>query len=217
MTTEARAALSREAIVTAAVELADREGLDALSMRRLADAVGFGTMSLYNHVRDKDDVLHAMLEAVVTQIELPAPGEAEGVRWKRALRSIAHSQREALGRHPWACQLWQTAWPGPARKALMEGLLRCLREGGFSPRMAHHGFHAFDLYVVGHAQQAAQFAASLDGRWEQTITRFFEETPADEYPYVIEHVEQHGGDGSDDDFAFMLELLLDGLERHRPA
>lgn len=202
--------LSRPAIVEAAVRLADVDGIGAVSMRRVASALGAGTMSLYNHVEDKRDLHGAMLEQILVDVRLPP----RGADWKAAIHNSAASLRAVLHAHPWACDLWESTFPGPARKRLMEGLLRCFREAGFSPRLTHHAFHAVDLYVVGHVRQDVNF--DLGDDLEVVAARFLEQTPVEEYPYLIEHFEQHNGDGSDDgsddDFTFMLELILDGLE-----
>lgn len=205
---DGQATLTRTAIVDAAVTLGDAAGLEAVSMRKVADALGAGTMSLYNHIADKDDLHGAMLERVVAAVRLP-PRDPD---WKAAVRRTASSLRQELDDHPWACDLWASTFPGPARKGLMEGLLRCFREAGFSPRLAHHAFHAFDLYVVGHVQQDQAFDLGED--LEELAARFLAETPVEEFPYLLEHFEQHDGDGSDDDFTFMLDLVLDGLDRH---
>lgn len=200
--------LSRAIIVDTAMALADAAGLDAMSMRKVADALGAGTMSLYNHVADKDDLQGAMLERAVAEVQLPAvPGD-----WRTGIRHTATSLRRVLSTHPWACDLWPSTFPGPARKQLMEGLLRCFREAGFSPRLAHHAFHAVDLYVVGHVQQTVSFDLGDDR--DALAARFLDETPVEEFPYLIEHFQQHEGDGSDDDFTFMLDLILDGLAHH---
>jgi AcrR family transcriptional regulator len=201
-------ALSRSAIVDAAVRLADADGIGAVSMRRVATALEAGTMSLYNHVEDKRDLHGAMLEQVLTDVRTPP----RGGDWKAAIHDSAGSLRAVLVEHPWACDLWESTFPGPARKRVMEGLLRCFREAGFSPRLAHHAFHAVDLYVVGHVRQDVNF--DLGDDLEVLAARFLEQTPVEEYPYLIEHFEQHDGDGSDDDFTFMLDLILDGLSSH---
>ena len=211
MPTPERPTLSRDVIVAAAVALADREGLDVLSMRKLADEVGCGTMSLYNHVEDKDDVHAGMVEHVLRdRADLP---DEDG--WRPVLRHIAVDLRRVLGDHLWASQLWTRAFPGPVRTQLMEDVLRTLREGGFSPRMAHHAFHAIDLYVVGHAHEELTFTIGLEDP-EATMHAFLDQTPVETYPHVIEHVDQHasGALADEDGFLFMLDLLLDGFERH---
>ncbi len=214
MPTSDRPALTREAIVAAAVAFADREGLEALSMRRLADEVGCGTMSLYNHVDDKDDVHAAMVEHALADRAPDTDGLADDA-WRPRLRAIAVDLLRVLTEHQWMSDLWNRAFPGPVRTALMEDVLATLRRGGFSPRMAHHGFHAFDLYVVGFAHQQATFTIGLEDP-EATMQAFLDQTPAETHPHTVEHVMLHADDAvPDDDFAFMLDLLLDGIERHR--
>ena len=213
MPSTGRAVLHRDTIVAAAVTLADRAGLDALSMRKLADEVGCGTMSLYNHVDDKDDVLAAMVEHVLAD-RAPATDGLDEQAWRPRLRAIAVDLRRVLADHRWVSDLWNRAFPGPVRTSLMEEVLATLRRGGFSPRMAHHGFHAFDLYVVGFAHQEATFTIGLEDP-EATMRAFLDQTPADRFPATVEHVMLHAEDAvPDDDFTFMLDLLLDGLERH---
>src|SRR5436190_13378798 len=101
MATTRRKPLSRERILAAALELADEAGIEALSMRKLGQSLGFEAMSLYNHVANKDDVLNGILELVLAETELPPP---EG-DWAEAIRSSAISVHEALLRHTWACNL----------------------------------------------------------------------------------------------------------------
>lgn len=213
MPDDTRPHLSRDAVVAAAADLADSDGLAAVSMRRVADALDAGAMSLYNHVADKDDLLAGMLEHVLDE-RSPALGELPADAWRPRLRAIALDLLRVLGDHPWASELWNTAFPGPARTALMEHVLATLRNGGFSPRMAHHGLHAFDLYVVGYAHQEANFTIGLADP-EATMQAFLDQTPVETFPYTIEHVQLHAEDAvPDDDFTFMLDLLLDGIERH---
>ena len=95
------APLNRERIVRAAVALADEAGLEALSMRKLADRLGAGTMSLYNHVENKDDLLDGMIDVVFSEIDLPA-ADAD---WRTTMRERAASVRESLACHPWATGL----------------------------------------------------------------------------------------------------------------
>ncbi len=201
--------LSREIILAAALTLADAEGVEAVSMRRVAEVLGCGTMSLYTHVANKEELLGGMLEAVVGQIELPGTD----VEWPATMRRMVTSTRDVLTAHPWACRLWHTTWPGRARTSYMEGILRGLRESGFSPRMAHHGYHLLDLYAVGYVHTETSLDLAEDP--EEGMARFLAQTPVATFPYMIEHVAQHAGDGSDDDFDFMLGLILEGLERHR--
>src|SRR6266702_6817989 len=101
MSSVKRKPLSRERVLDAAIALADRDGLEALSMRKLAQALGVEAMSLYNHVANKGDLVDAMVDRVVGEIELPATGDD----WDVAIRKCAISAHEAFLRHPWACSL----------------------------------------------------------------------------------------------------------------
>ncbi|TMG16621.1 MAG: TetR family transcriptional regulator [Chloroflexi bacterium] len=120
----ARTALSRERVLDAAITLADREGIAELSMRRLGQEVGVEAMSLYNHVRNKDELLNGMVDIVFSEIDLPAAGED----WPTAMRRRAISARHALKRHPWAIGLMESrAQPGPATLRHHDSVLRNLR------------------------------------------------------------------------------------------
>src|SRR6476646_10093039 len=118
-------------ILDAALALADDAGLEALSMRRLGQAVGVEAMSLYNHVASKDAIIDGMVARVLDQVELPA----QGGDWEEELRRCAESLHEALRRHPWACSLIMAPASGPdalaARLHYIDALLRTLREAGF--------------------------------------------------------------------------------------
>src|SRR3954454_20635613 len=96
--TEPRLPLSRERILRAALTIADEQGIESLSMRRLAQALGYEAMSLYNHVANKDDLLHGLLDAVLDETETPSPGEP----WDAAIRTSAVSGHDALRKHSWA-------------------------------------------------------------------------------------------------------------------
>ena len=135
MTTQAdpnamsRAPLSRERVLGAAVALADRGGIGALSMRKLAQELGVEAMSLYHHVANKDDILDGIVDVVFSEIELPS-GDAD---WKAAMRQRAISAREALLRHPWATGLMESrSTPGPATLRHHDAVLGILRTAGFS-------------------------------------------------------------------------------------
>src|SRR5215510_9379914 len=128
MATTRRRPLSRERILAAALELVDEQGIDALSMRKLGQALGYEAMSLYNHVANKDDLLDGILDLVLAEMEPPDP---EG--GLPAIRASALSAHEALKRHPWAAtMLMSPDHIRPTRINYIEGLLACLRGAGFS-------------------------------------------------------------------------------------
>src|ERR1700731_1417540 len=130
-----RASLTRERILRAAISLADRDGIESLSMRKLGYELGVEAMSLYNHVRNKVDMLDGMVDVVFSEIDLPA----DGVDWRTAMRKRAISARQALLRHPWAIGLMESrATPGPATLRHHDSVLGSLRMAGFSIQQAGH-------------------------------------------------------------------------------
>jgi AcrR family transcriptional regulator len=207
-------ALNRDRVLRAGARLADDGGIESLTMRRLGQALGVEAMSLYNHVRNKDDLLDGIVDLVLEEIELPHDAED----WEAGVRRTAISAHEALLRHPWACSLVMSRFR-PARVVYIDALLRSLREAGFSPQAAYHGYHTLDSHILGFTlwELGHQVdAAGLEG----AAAAFLERFPADEYPYLVEHMRQHM-DGSlrdgTGDFEFGLELILDGLKRVRAA
>lgn len=205
-------------MLDAAIGLADEGGIDALSMRRLADELGVEAMSLYHYVKGKDDLVGGMVDTVESEVELPA-ADAE---WKPALRAMAISFHDMLRRHPWAASPMVPASPttvSQARLRYMEAMLGRLRQAGFSANMTHHAYHALDSHIAGSTLWAAGFAAVKQGALELGL-KLLRELPRDRYPYFVEHAEQHltkpVRDGVNT-FEFGLDLILDGLERIRDA
>jgi AcrR family transcriptional regulator len=213
--------LSRELVLRAAVRLADRDGLESLTMRKLADELRVGAMSLYHHVPNKDRLLDAMVDAVFNEVELPSPD----VDWKTAMRQRAISTREVLSRHRWAVGLLESRLnPGPASYRLHNAVLGCLREAGFSIELAVHAYSVQDAYIYGFALQekslpfeTAEESAAVA---EVMVAEMLRQFPADEYPYLVEvvggYVATSGYDFADE-FLYGLDLILDGLERRRDA
>jgi AcrR family transcriptional regulator len=210
-----RTPLSRERVLRAAVALADEGGIKALSMRKLAQALGVEAMSLYNHVANKDDVLDGIVELVAGEIDLVP----DGGDWKADTRRRALSTYEALSRHRWAANLWMSGGAiGGARMRLSDSLLRGLREGGFSEDLIYHAYHVLQSHIMGYALYALSFdfdAAEL----KELAGRFLRDFPADEFPDMAEHIKQHMEPREEHEgaFAFGLDLILDGIERLRDA
>ena len=215
-----RIPLTRERVLEAAIRLADEGGIESLTMRKLARDVGVEAMSLYNHVANKGDLVDAMVDLVISEIELPSPGD----EWDVDIRTCAVSAHEALLRHPWACSLVLSPGtmrsPPTPRLRYMEWLLKRLREAGFSPELTYHAYHALDshilgftLWQLGHAISAKELGG---GDLSDLVERFLRELPAADYPYLAEHARQHvaapSGDGARE-FEFGLALILDGLKR----
>ena len=213
--TKTRSPLTKERVLEAAIRLADEGGIDSLSMRKLGQELGVEAMSLYNHVKNKDDVLDGIVEAVVREVELPSAD----VGWKAALRQNAISAHEALMRHPWAGSLWWRRAEGPDRMRGAEFTLRTLREAGFSEDLTYHAYHVLVGHILGFSLQAISFPIESKEELQELAADFLESFPADEYPYLAEHIRQHVEPGDTDQgaFAFGLDLILDGLERMRDA
>jgi len=211
---EPRTPLSRERVLRAAIGLADEGGIESVTMRRLAYELGVEAMSLYYYVANKDDILNAIVDIVLSEFELPSPG----TDWKSAIRRTAISAHDVLVRHPWAASLMLSATgSSPARWRYMDAILGCLREAGFSAEMTDHAYHALDSHITGFTLWAVQVQIDPEQLPDLAAT-FLRELPVDEYRYLVEHVHQHLKERSPDDegeFAFGLDLILDGLERIR--
>lgn len=204
-------------MLRAGIELADEHGADWLSMRKLAGHLGYEAMSLYNHVTSKDDLFEGMVDLVVAEVELPP----EGVDWKTGIRQIAVAEHDALLRHPWAAPMLPFRFPGPARWSVAEAQLRLLTEGGFRDHLRDVGFHAITLHIAGFTQQQISYQFSDDFA-DAMMRRFDHEVPLERYPLMFDHVRYHQeweripGERPDE-YRFVLDLILDGLERLRDA
>ncbi len=211
------AGLSKQRVVAEAIRIADREGVDGLSMRRLAGELGAGAMSLYYYVANKDELLDAMIDVVFEEIELP-PADTD---WESAMRQRSISARQVLLRHPWAIGLMESRTsPGPANLRHREAVTACLRRAGFSVVMATHANWVLDSYVYGFALQEASLpfdnAVELAGMGEDV---YLPQLPADEFPYLNESAAALFAAGYDpaEEFTFGLDLVLAALEPLRAS
>jgi len=205
-----RGPLTRERVLRAAVALADEHGVEGLSMRELARELGFGAMSLYNHVANKNEMLDGMIDLVASEIEAPAPRNGD---WKTAIRETALSAHQTLLRHPWASALWSSRVPGPARLRYMDSLLRGLRESGFSVDTACRGFHAITTHVLGFTLQRLAFPVAQP-ELADVAKSFLADLSTEEFPYFAEHVQHHiDAPGQGDSFETVLDWIVEGLEQ----
>lgn len=214
---ERREPLSRERLLRAAMDLADRDGIAALSMRNIARELGVEAMSLYHYVERKEDLLAAIGDMVMREIELPGGRAAD---WRSVVRRMAVSYHDALKRHPWIHALGAApARVGPGQLGYMEWLLRTLRGAGFSPRMTHHAYHILDSHVVGSSLWEAGITAAIPkGAIPDLAKTVLQRVPIAEYPYFHEHAQQHIGKvtkGDKHPFELGLDLILEGLDRLR--
>ena len=204
-------------MLQAALGLADEGGVDAVSMRKVADVLGVKAMSLYNHVANKDDVLDGMVDATYGEIAAPTP-DAD---WQAQVREIAISAHEVFLRHPWAAGLQMSVKPGPARLRYGDRLLGCFRDAGFSKQLTYHGYHIIESYILGYTSQVLAYRAVDTDQFEDVLTRFTRGDFAKEYPHFTEHALQHiePEPGQEDVNAYELglDMILDGLESEKNA
>jgi AcrR family transcriptional regulator len=215
--TAPRARLSKERVLATAVALAQRDGIESLSMRKLADELGAGAMSLYHHVASKDELLDGMVDGVFSEIELPSTDDD----WKTAMRKRAVSTREALRRHPWAIGLMEgRTTHGEGNLRLHNAVLGCLRAAGFSLEMTVHAYSVQDAYIYGFALQEQDMSPESADDFATEAQRQMQEYEAvlADYPHLVEvvggHVAKAGYDYATE-FLFGLDLILEGLDRVR--
>ena len=202
-----------------AVTLADRHGIEWLSMRKLADELGVSAMSPYYYVPNKDRLIDGMVDIVFSEIEPPSLE----LDWKTAMRRRAVSTREALNRHRWAVGHMEGRTDhGSANLRLHDAVLGCLRAAGFSLEMTVHAYSVQDAYIYGFVLQETDMSSETPDDFAAEAQRqmhAYEDVLAD-YPHLVEvvggHVAKSGYD-YDTEFLFGLDLILDGLDRLRAA
>lgn len=219
---EHRTPLSRERILGAAIALADRQGIDAVTMRNLAGELGVEAMSLYYHVANKDALLDGVVDSVLLEVEEElggfdiAPGNPE---WKSTLRAWSLTARNVMLRHPWAPALIETrTMMTPTLLRYMNSVLGILLEAGFSTDLGHHALHAMGSLPLGFSRELFAPADPADSSDGQAMVA----DVADQIPYIIHMLSEvsHGDPDStlgwcDDqtEYEFGLDLFLDGLEK----
>jgi AcrR family transcriptional regulator len=211
-------------VLQAAVKVADDGGIEALTMRRLADELGAEAMSLYYHVANKEDVLDGIVEVIAGEINaavdlIDAP--STGANWKSAVRQRILTARQVFLRHRWAPSVFETrSRPSLAILRYHDGLLGLMRNGGFSYDVAHHALHAFGSRALGFTQELFNPAnTAADDESTATLASM-----ADQLPHLVGMLSEivHDDPSStlgwcDDqaEFEFGLDLILDGLDRMR--
>lgn len=196
--------------MAAAVSLADRECLERLSMRALAADLGIEAMSLYNHVRNKEDLIDAMVETVLAEIERPQPGPD----WRGALRARALSMRAAFLAHPWAPPLIVGRLnTGPTMLALFDATIGCLVSSGVDHARADHLCNAMDSLIYGFHLLERSFPLQPD-LYAEAARDFLPSIDPDRLPYMhaMTLLVAEGQHAGVHDFAFALDLMLDAME-----
>lgn len=209
-----RRPLNRERIIDGAVELADRIGLEPLTIRRLAEHLGVRPMTLYHYVANKDDIVDGMVGRVFDEVERPTPGAP----WQVTIRDRARSLRAALGRHPWAIPIMESRRrPGADILDHHEAVVATWLSTGFPLPLIAHAVAVVDAFVYGFAlQEAALPFGERDGDLTEAGEEIVMPLSADQYPalmrFTAEHVMQPGYNFGDS-FEWGLSLILDGIER----
>jgi AcrR family transcriptional regulator len=212
---EARSRLRRERVLRVAIAHADEGGLEAVSMRKLAEVLEFAPMALYRHVANKDDLVDGMVDVVFGEIDLPVAG----ADWRTAMRQRAISLRDVLSRHRWAIGLMESRRnPGPANLRHHDVVIGSLRAAGFSMMMAAHAYSLLDSYIYGFALTKMNLPFDTSDGIAEVAQDMLAPFPVNEYPNLVAFITEHAmkpGYDYGDEFEYGLDLILDGLERDR--
>jgi AcrR family transcriptional regulator len=209
--------------VTAAIQLLDREGLAALSMRRLGDELGVGAASLYWHVGSKDGLLDLVLDEIIGEQQVPDPDPA---RWQEQLKEVARTQRHISLRHPYVVRISIGRIPmGPNALQYSERVLAILRAGGLSPRLAVQGYLALIATVNGFTVDETGMDES--GAPDRDPARLQEAAdaardyiaslPAALFPNMTSLAGEFALADPDERFELLIEIFVDGLARRAAA
>jgi AcrR family transcriptional regulator len=210
---ELREPLSRERILRMALSLADAGDIEAISMRKIALALGVQAMSLYNHVVNKDDILDGIVDLAIGEIEVPDLS----ADWKDAMRRRSISAHEMLLRHPWAAiVIMSRVNVGSANLRYVDATIGCLVNAGFSWVNADRIWNALDSHIYGFTLQELKFPFQ-PAEYPDAAKGGLPLIPAEKYPYMNAMTHQiidREYDGISC-FEFGLEIILDGLDRLR--
>jgi AcrR family transcriptional regulator len=195
--------------------IADTRGLEALTMRGLARELKVEPMSLYHYAASRDEIVEAIVEQVVAQIELaPADGD-----WKAAVRASAVSAHRVLREHPWACnRLMAGPRPSPARLRQIDALLARLEDARLPSDLMDLAYHALDSHILGFTLWEAGYSSGLPRLVGEALATFLRDIRIADFPHLQAHALWHEAPRSGDlpsEFEFGLDLILDGVERLR--
>jgi AcrR family transcriptional regulator len=215
-----RVRLNRDRVLRAAVELADRDGLDAVSMRNLAEQLGVVPMALYKHVANKEELLDGMVDVIVGDFDEPT----DDPDWKEAVREQVLAARRVLLQHPWARQVLESRTsPTPVVLGYMDSLIGRFRAGGFSNDLTHHVMHALGSRMWGFSPELFDDRQTVGPRTVDPEAQVaMMQSMAEQYPNIaelslaaIDAAGPRASEGCDEQFEleFALDLLLDGFER----
>jgi AcrR family transcriptional regulator len=202
----AKAQLNRETIAAAALAIADAEGFEAVSMRRVAQELNVGTMSLYYYVKTKNDLIAVMDDALMSLALLPSVPR----NWKVAIAEIATRTHSMLLRHPWALVSMQSAPPGLNAMRHMEQCLEALEKTAMTTKQKLTLLAMVDDFVFGHALREAASEKVVDTEFAAA------QMATGNFPRIAEAFGSGRIDVEKDRFQVGLRLLLEEYGPQRP-
>jgi AcrR family transcriptional regulator len=203
--------LSQDAIVTAALEIIDAEGMDALSMRRVAQRFDTGAASLYAYVANKDELVELVVDRVNGEVRLP---DADPTRWREQIRDAMFAIRDVYARHHDLGRALVGAVPmGPNSLDCSERLLAILRAGGLSKRVSSFAIDLLSMYTVTSGLEQSTEGASDAERaaYYARVGAYFASLPVERFPTMLSMGEELTAGDGDERFAFGVEVLLLGI------
>jgi AcrR family transcriptional regulator len=194
-------------IVTTALQIVDEDGAEALSMRTLAQRLDSGTATLYRHFSGRADLIAHVVDLVSGSVEVD-DAQLRAMPWPQACKAVAHSMFEALRRHPNVAPLLAEAVPiGPNAMAARERLIALLLDNGFPPALAARSYATLARYILGFAIQLANPPVAAD---DARLAQVFHDLDPNQFPATVK-VADNLPVPLDEEFAFGLELIIDGL------
>lgn len=208
-----RQQLTAERVVVGAVALADEIGINAFTIRKLADSIDVKPMTIYHYLPNKEAIIDGMVSQVFSEIDLPPSDLA----WRQAILVRSRSMRRVLAKHRWASPLMESRTSaGAATLRHHDAVLGCFRTAGFSLVATSHAYAVIDAFIYGFALQEATLPATGGAEMAELMTQMADLMPVNEYPHLAEFTTGHvlvPGYEFGDEFEFGLGLILDGLEQ----
>jgi AcrR family transcriptional regulator len=209
--------MSVERIVSAAIEIIDRDGLQGLSMRTLAIALDTGTATLYRYIQSKEEVLVEALDAVLGEIHLPEEFSS-ATSWRAQVATMANALRDGLVAHPNITPLLAGSVPiGPNALVGREAMLAVLLDAGFEPSLAARTYLAIVHYVIGFVLAENPDSSAYATNQKRSLKRYYQRLAAGSFPRIVALADELTARDTDQEFVFGLDLILDGIERRSTA
>jgi AcrR family transcriptional regulator len=218
----AKIPLTRAQIVRAALRIVQAEGIDAVSMRRIAGEFDTGPSSLYAHVANKDELLQLMFDEICGLVTIPEPVPG---RWKDQVKELARSSYQAMIDHNDLARAALATIPtGPNALRISEAMLGLMLSGGIPPQAAAWALDRIFLYIVADAYEHSIWRSEMKQAGTDTeafldllsadLAAYFEQLPAEDFPNLRKHARDMVSGGLGQRFEMGLDLLVDGLDRY---